>query len=349
MCIPLSQLLVKSWAKRRALIDPTAGRLNSFSWSLLVTFFLQLCRPVLLAVTSDSPAGADGSMESWNLEDAAFWSWLREDAVTVTKGKEASASSRSFKHSGARAACSHASLELELASLLQQFFAFWRDFDLQQVASVRSARCIAIEDSALIDAARARVVSPDGRNFIQGSTTCLLLEDPIEPDENVARTLAETYEWRAELARAAALTERSEAWDTICSDPAKYKPELRPYLLAGLPSELRELLEAFVQGRGTGKIALPPMDGGQRLSMHQLANGLNLVSKSVGTGSSRHVVWYRTGSNGPSTAPAPVAAASQNKLAHEQSGGCDGDDGCRGEHVGNEAPSQQAATSARNT
>ena len=39
-------------------------------------------------------------------------------------------------------------------------------------------------------AAVARVASADARCYLQPSMPALLLEDPAEPDENVARTLA---------------------------------------------------------------------------------------------------------------------------------------------------------------
>ena len=189
-------------------------------------------------------------------------------------------------------------LERHLAALLVDFFAFWVNFDLSRVACVRLGRSVPTADSAVAHASQARVASADGRTRLLTGSAALLLEDPIECDENVARTLADTHEWRAELARAHDLIGRGEPWCALCVAPRRHKPELRPYLLAGLPDDLRGQVEAFVAGGGPARLALPPMDGGQRLAMHQLASGLNLTSKSAGAGAARHVMWYRIAERG---------------------------------------------------
>lgn len=274
------QLLVKLWAKKRALIDPTNGRLNSFAWALMVTFFVQHEHPKLLDQT---PGAADG--DEATAGDADFWQTLR------------------LCCNGARQEAEEAAL----GELLHGFFCFWRDFDLRLVASVRCRCALPLDECPkLVDAARARVQSADARCYLPQQSSSLmpslLLEDPAETDENVARTLSATFEWRAELARASDLT-RSAAplvvWGELSAPPGRKRPELAGYWLAGLdgaggfPPELRVRLEAFLAGDGTPKLALPPMEGGQRLAMHELAEALGITSKSEGAGSTRHAVWYR--------------------------------------------------------
>ena len=56
--------------------------------------------------------------------------------------------------------------------------------------------------------------------------------------------------------------ESGAAWSEVCSPPGKHKPELRPFLLAGLPEDLRATVEEFMAGSSTAKLALPPMDVG---------------------------------------------------------------------------------------
>jgi len=248
------------------------------------------------------------------------------------------------------------------------------------VASVRCSRAIPPVEASLTSAtcagsARARTQSADGRSIRPPSSLpSLLLEDPTETDENVARTLAETFEWRAELARAADLLKAAEqstrhdaphsavgsdAWSRVCAPPARQRAELAPYLLASLdgifPRALAHQLQTFLAGSGS-RLHLPPMEGGQRLAMHQLANGLmnGLTSKSEGSGDARHVVWYRSevenDERGRGTA---LRTAARRDIAHEAApprrsrrcslrahGGTDGreDD----EHDG-DAPAQQRA------
>jgi len=293
-------LLVKLWAKRRRLVDPTRGRLNSFAWALMAIFYVQVSRPELLLVERGT-----------HDDDAAYWSWVQLHAGAAADGG-ASADSGG----GADSA------EIAVASLTRGFFDFWRHFDLGSVASVRHGRALPADETALTaaaacaTAARARQQSADGRCFLASRLPSLLLEDPAEPDENVARTLAETFEWKAELARAAHLlgsdadlpargaassdehTGWSRAWSRVCVPPGRGRAELAPYLLASLegtfPAAVKQHIEAFLAGRAGDKLRLPPMEGGQRLAMHQLASGLgHLTSKSEGSGATRHVVWYR--------------------------------------------------------
>ena len=156
------QLLVKQWAKARGLIDPTAGRLNSFSWALMVIFFLQVRAPHLIASTGDDAEDASLTQaaktskslanEQLKPEDAIFWDMLRTGC----------------SRRGAAATL----LETQLGALLSDFFAFWGAFDLCHVASVRLGRCVPAGGSELTQASRARVVSTDGRARLASLHPC---------------------------------------------------------------------------------------------------------------------------------------------------------------------------------
>lgn len=58
--------------------------------------------------------------------------------------------------------------------------------------------------------------------------------------------------------------------------------------------QIHEELRAFLQDAGKTTRAFPPMDKHDRKALHELANALNLKSKSVGAGKNRAPVLYKT-------------------------------------------------------
>lgn len=265
-------LLVKHWAKSRQLVAPTAGKLNSFSWTLMVAFFLQVNG--LLAVLDCSPAGLRQRRRA------------RDGKVSKAIASEVTG----------------------IASLLSGFFTYWRQFEYHATcASVRRGKCCNISDSSLDhgDAPQA-----------------FLLEDPVETDENTARTLSDRHleEVRAELNRAHLLMQRGHFWDEICHAPISKKlKELKAFYLpermlvpaaanssfslpdliteAILPDEIKAAVHAFVENAACGSWqALPqPLSGGERRSLHHFANLCGIESKKVGKQSqgSKYVLQLR--------------------------------------------------------
>lgn len=204
-------LLIKLWAKRRGMVDPTHGRLNSFSWMLMGIFYLQQSQPEVL----------QASHEASNPQ------------------------------------------ELEILALLSGFFRFWIAWDMTKVASVRLSAQLDREDTQL-NQAQARVLSNDGRCYLPTSQLSLMLEDPLEPDENVARTLADPLEWNAELMRASSVLEGGGAWSELCASPANRRYlELQQWVLQGpfVTPELAGQIEALLSSDGPRELQLAPMDG----------------------------------------------------------------------------------------
>ena len=58
--------------------------------------------------------------------------------------------------------------------------------------------------------------------------------------------------------------------------------------------QIHEELRAFLQNEGQTSLPFPPMDKNDRKALHEIANVMNLKSKSVGAGNNRFPVLYKT-------------------------------------------------------
>jgi predicted RNA-binding protein Jag len=75
----------------------------------------------------------------------------------------------------------------------------------------------------------------------------------------------------------------------------KGKADLSQKYLEGMTMEqVHEELRAFLQNDDVSTRPFPPMDKRDRKALHEIANMLNLKSKSVGTGNNRFPVLYKT-------------------------------------------------------
>jgi len=70
--------LVKQWAKRRGLVDPTRGRLNSFAWALMAIFYVQVEHPELVQAE-----------HARTQTDAAYWRWVERTASEAAERRPA--------------------------------------------------------------------------------------------------------------------------------------------------------------------------------------------------------------------------------------------------------------------
>lgn len=176
-------LLVKHWAKSRHLVDPAGRKLNSFTFTLMVAFFLEV----------------NGLMSIPDLRPEALMSKL--------------------------AAAQECSAGPTLPTLLRGFFSYWRQFDFTgSCAFLPCGCCRSIESIEL---------QP------YETPPAFVVIDPIEPDENTARTLGRRNleELRTELNRACVLTEQGQSWEEVCTPPAAKKvKELKQFLLPPLTS-----------------------------------------------------------------------------------------------------------------
>jgi len=188
-------LLVKQWAKARHLVDPAGRKLNSFTFTLMVAFFLQVNE--LLSVPDLTPQAIQRRRQGF----LALGSEVgNRDSVT-----------------GAG-----------IASLLRGFFTYWRQFQFRtSSASVRCGQCCGFVPANL---------------QTYNTDPVFMMIDPVEPDENTARTLGSRNleEVRAELNRASTLMQQDESWDTICEARAGKKTrELKDFYLPSLSSVRR--------------------------------------------------------------------------------------------------------------
>ena len=132
-----------------------------------------------------------------------------------------------------------------------------------KVASVRQSATLDREVTQL-NQAQARVLSNDGRCYLATSHLSLMLEDPVEPDENVARTLADPLEWNAEMMRALSMLNASVMWSELCAAPWKQRYlELQHWVLQGpfVAPELACQIEGLLRDNGPRQLELPSMDG----------------------------------------------------------------------------------------
>ena len=228
------------------LVDPSKGKLNSFTFALMVGFFLQVNS--LLPIVDCSAEGmharrvgniggcSDGSGDATGSSSGATTATAPTSSATatttVTDAAVATAATSSLAIDGEVADCAKPlnpeQLNEAVVGGLRGFFRYWRQFQFRSTcASVRLGR----------ECKRGELLCGQPHQ----PAVAAVIEDPCEIDENTARTLKlrhlETL--RAELNRAATLLERGELWaDVKQPTPGKASKVLaaiKPYLLPALP------------------------------------------------------------------------------------------------------------------
>jgi hypothetical protein len=165
-------LLVKQWGRSRELIDPLNGQVNSFTLTLMATFFLQTTGVLHTLLDCTLPARMARRI-------------AHERNIKQPSTLQPPLHSHRRPHLHRSTASAPLPPPHVLIKLVQGFFAYWRQFQFgHQCASVRCGKIIQVSESPSACASAARS-SVDGH--CAPPTHSFVVEDPCEPDENTVR------------------------------------------------------------------------------------------------------------------------------------------------------------------